>query len=59
MINYYARWKSKRGDTYASTLACGGHGCGNHSDMDHKVISAHKDGEGFREMKSEYAHIPC
>ena len=46
--------KVKRGDTYASTLACGGHGCGNHSDMDLIVgtLRTHKDGEGFREMKS-------
>lgn len=46
--------KIKRGDTYASTLACGGHGCGNHSDMDLIVgtLRTHKDGEGFREMQS-------
>lgn len=46
--------KIKCGDTFASTLTCGGHGCGNHSDMDLLVgtLRTHKDGEGFREMQS-------
>lgn len=53
IIDRHGKDKDK---SYASTLSNGGHGGGNHSDMDLiqvGTLRTHKDGEGFRKMQSK------